>query len=48
MLTALGRNPDQAKASLRFGLGRFTTETEIDQALAKTIATIQDLRSTRI
>lgn len=48
VLTALGRDPDQAKASLRFGLGRFTTETEIDQALAKTIATIQDLRSTRI
>lgn len=32
VLLALGRDVDQARASLRFGLSRFTTELEIDRA----------------
>ena len=34
VLRALGRSPAEAAASLRFGLGRNTTLTDIDQALA--------------
>ncbi|HEY9640735.1 MAG TPA: IscS subfamily cysteine desulfurase [Coleofasciculaceae cyanobacterium] len=44
VLTALGRSPNLAYASLRFGLGRFTTAAEIDRVAAATIATIQALR----
>lgn len=34
VLLALGRSPQLARSSLRFGLGRWTTEAEIDQAIA--------------
>lgn len=34
VLCALGRSPAEARASLRFGLGRGTTEADVDQALA--------------
>jgi cysteine desulfurase len=44
VLAALGRSPELAFASIRFGLGRFTTAAEIDQAAAGAIATIQSLR----
>lgn len=44
VLTALGRSKALAYASLRFGLGRFTTAAEIDRAAAAAIATIQTLR----
>ncbi len=47
VLTALGRSEDLANASLRFGLGRFTTEAEIDRVAEVAIATIVSLRSIR-
>lgn len=44
VLKALGRDDDLAYASLRFGLGRFTTAAEIDQVIAAVVATVQALR----
>ena len=35
VLLALGLTEDEARASLRFGLSRFTTEAEIDEAAAR-------------
>ncbi len=45
VLTALGRSPALAYASIRCGIGRFNTVAEIDRVVAATIATIQSLRS---
>ncbi|NJK49748.1 IscS subfamily cysteine desulfurase [Candidatus Gracilibacteria bacterium] len=44
VLTALGRVESLAYASLRFGIGRFTTTQEIDIVAQHAIATIQSLR----
>lgn len=44
VLTALGRPKDLAYASVRFGIGRFNTATEIDQVAQHVISTIQSLR----
>ena len=44
VLQALGRSPEQVLASLRFGLGRFTTPEEIEYAATKTIAAVTALR----
>ncbi|MBD2461459.1 IscS subfamily cysteine desulfurase [Oscillatoria sp. FACHB-1407] len=46
VLTALGRSPQLAYASLRFGIGRFNTAEEMDQVAAGAIATITALRNT--
>ncbi|NJM68619.1 MAG: cysteine desulfurase [Acaryochloris sp. RU_4_1] len=46
VLTALGHSPELAKATLRFGLGRFTTQAEIDQAAQQVIETVQRLQCT--
>ncbi|MBD1861656.1 MULTISPECIES: IscS subfamily cysteine desulfurase [Trichocoleus] len=48
VLTALGRSPELAYASLRFGIGRFNTEAEIDQVAEQAIATIQSLRGVAV
>jgi cysteine desulfurase len=45
VLLALGREPELASASLRFGIGRFTTAAEIDRAAAAVVATVQALRA---
>jgi len=46
VLSALGRSEELAFASIRFGIGRFNTEAEIDRAAEGAIATIQSLRQT--
>ena len=44
VLTALGRDEKLAHASLRFGIGRFNTESEIETVGKTAIATIESLR----
>jgi cysteine desulfurase len=44
VLTAIGVPPDGARASLRFGLGRFTTEEEVDLAAERVIKAVRHLR----
>ncbi|MDP6466566.1 MAG: aminotransferase class V-fold PLP-dependent enzyme [Pirellulaceae bacterium] len=44
VLRALGLNDDQTRASLRFGLGRFTTEEEVDFAVETVTEAVQRLR----
>ncbi|MBE9135751.1 aminotransferase class V-fold PLP-dependent enzyme [Nodosilinea sp. LEGE 07088] len=46
VLQALGRDHDLAYASLRFGLGRFTTADEIARVITAVSDTIQALRQT--
>lgn len=48
VLKALGRQDGLAYASLRFGLGRFTTAAEIDQVTAGVVTTVQALRQAAI
>jgi len=47
VITALGRNQSLAHASIRFGMGRFTTEEDIEHAIAHTITTITSLRKAK-
>jgi cysteine desulfurase len=44
VLRALGLDEELARASLRFGLGRFTTPDEIDFAIEYVARTIRGLR----
>jgi len=44
VLRALGAAEDMAHSSLRFGMGRFTTEAEIDYVIEKITATVNRLR----
>jgi cysteine desulfurase len=44
VLRAMGLSDEQARASIRFGLGRFTTEQEIDAAAAIVIAAVSQMR----
>lgn len=44
VLRALGRNDELAHSSIRFSLGRFTTEEEIDFAISKISGNIEKLR----
>ncbi len=43
VLTALGLAPDLARASIRFGLGRYTTEEEVDYAASKVADVVHQL-----
>ena len=45
VLRAMGLNEDLARSSLRFGLGRFTTEDEIDFAVGAVATAVERLRS---
>ena len=44
VLKSLGLSDDLAHSSIRYGLGRFTTEEEIDQAIAVTQKAVLHLR----
>jgi cysteine desulfurase len=44
VLTALGRSPELAYASVRFGIGRFNTAAEIERVAEGVIATVESLR----
>lgn len=44
VLRALGRNDELAHSSIRFALGRFTTEEEVDFAIAETRKAVEKLR----
>ena len=44
VLRALGRDTELAQSSLRFSLGRFTTDTEIDLAVAQVTCEVRRLR----
>jgi cysteine desulfurase len=45
VLTAIGLSQEEAKSSLRFSLGRHTTESEIDFALEVIPAAVAQLRA---
>lgn len=44
VLRALGVEEDMAHTSIRFGIGRFTTEEEIDRAIELTVVQVKKLR----
>jgi cysteine desulfurase len=44
VLRALGRNDRLAESSLRFGIGRFSTEADVDTAVAVVTAAVTRLR----
>jgi cysteine desulfurase len=45
VLLAMGLDEDMARASLRFGLGRFTTSEEVEFAIATVATAVERLRS---
>lgn len=47
VLRGIGRTPEEAKGSIRFGLGRFTTEEEVDFTAAAFAAAVSRLRAER-
>lgn len=47
ILTAMGLSPEQAQSSLRFGIGRFNTAAEIDQAANLIIDAVSDIHRSR-
>ena len=44
MLRALGMNDELAHSSIRFSIGRFTTEADIDEAIALSLNAVNKLR----
>jgi cysteine desulfurase len=45
VLRALGMDDELARGSLRFGLGRFTTEEEVDHVTGEVVAAVRRLRA---
>lgn len=45
VLTAIGRSPLEAKCSIRFSLGRFTTQEDVDRVLAVLPPFVKQLRA---
>ena len=45
VLKALGLSDELAQASIRFGLGRFTTEAEVEYAAGRVVETVRQLRA---
>jgi cysteine desulfurase len=45
VLSAMGRTPEQARSSIRFSLGRFTTAEDVDYALEIVPAVAEQLRA---
>ena len=45
VLRALGLNDEVAHSSIRFSIGRFSTEADIDSAIAQVVSTVERLRS---
>jgi cysteine desulfurase len=45
VLSAIGLRPEQARASIRFSLGRFNTKEEVDAALQILPGVVEQLRS---
>ena len=45
VLRALGVNDELAHGSIRFGLGRFTTEAEVDYAIEEVVRVVNHLRA---
>lgn len=48
VLRAIGADEDLAHSSIRFGIGRFTTEAEVDYAADKCIRHVKRLREMRL
>jgi cysteine desulfurase len=48
VLQALGRSPELAFASIRFGIGRFNTTEEIDRVAEAVIETVRSLRQAKV
>lgn len=45
VLRALGVSEENAHSSIRLGIGRFTTEKEIDYAIEKIVKSVEKLRN---
>lgn len=46
VLTAMGLSEQRVKSAIRFGIGRFTTEEEIEYTTNKIISTVTEIRKT--
>ena len=44
VLKALGQTDERARSTVRFGLGRFTTETEVEAAADQVVRAVRELR----